>query len=53
MYICKMITAEKKEQNIKMARKFIADQRLIRQYMQGKITLETLKENGIKLAMPL
>jgi hypothetical protein len=43
-----MITEEKKEQNIKMARKFLADQKLIRQYMHGKITIETLKEHGIK-----
>jgi protein-arginine kinase len=47
-YLCIMITEEKKEQNIKMARKFLADQKLIRQYMHGKITLETLKEHGIK-----
>jgi hypothetical protein len=48
-----MITEEKKEQNIKMARKFLADQKLIRQYMRREITLETLKEHGIKLVMPL
>jgi hypothetical protein len=52
-YLSIMITEEKKAQNIRMVREFLADQKLMRQYMHGGITLEPLKKHGIKLVMPL
>jgi hypothetical protein len=42
-----------KEQLRLNAKKFIADKKLIYQYLDKKITIETLRENGIKPMRPI
>lgn len=38
---------------IKAASKMVADKEMVRSYLKGKISIEKLKENGIKFAKPL
>ena len=39
--------------NVKSAKKFLNNQKLIKQYLKGKISLDELKKHGVKLTMPL
>ncbi len=38
---------------IKAASKMVAEKEMVRSYLKGKVSIEELKENGIKFAKPL
>jgi hypothetical protein len=42
-----------KELILKSITKIVADKNSVRSFLKGKISIETLTENGIKLAKPL
>jgi hypothetical protein len=48
-----MKTTIDKEQLRLNAKKLIADKKLIYQFLNGKITQETLRKNGIKSTRPI
>ncbi|WP_166670765.1 hypothetical protein [Olivibacter sp. XZL3] len=43
----------KKEMVVKSIAKMIADKELVRSYIKGKTSLQTITKKGIKLAKPL
>lgn len=38
---------------VKSVTKMVADKEMVRSYLKGKVSVEKLKENGIKFAKPL
>lgn len=43
----------KKEQIIKLMKQMITNKEIVRSYLKGNITKETLDKKGVKLANPL
>lgn len=53
-YLCSMNKAKiNKDKVIKSVAKMLSDKEVVRSYMKGKTSINTLTKKGIKLAKPL